>query len=129
MHAILCLCKTKRRGRAWRHASMYLNVWNYRLCINCYTRIHAFLCLFSAITFRMMYQSNPNKCIRMHVCVLSLAGQPLHKRGSRKGLVLCLLCPRSLECGPIRSLHVTFDLMGLSPACVLTNQMLDLHIH
>ena len=39
------------------------------------------------------------------------------------------LFPRSQECGPIRSLHVTFDLMGLSPACVLTNQMLDLHIH
>ena len=31
--------------------------------------------------------------------------------------------PRSQECGPIRSLHVTFALVavGLSPACVLTN--------
>ena len=39
------------------------------------------------------------------------------------------LFPRSQECDPIRLLHVMFDLMGLSLACVLTNQMLDLYIH
>ena len=43
-------------------------------------------------------------------------------REEDSGIILCELFPRSQECGPIRSLHVTYDLMGLSQACLLTNQ-------
>ena len=66
-----------------------------------------------------------NQCILMIVWRAS----PFTREEGSGIMPICELFPCSWECGPIRSLHVTFTLMGLSPACVLTNQMLDLYIH
>ena len=59
---------------------------------------------------------------------LSLAGQPF-TRGRREGLVSCLYASCtccSLECSPIRLLHIITNIMGLSQTHKLTNQVPDL---
>ena len=65
-------------------------------------------------------------CSHHHAFMLVWWDSPFTREQGSGVVPIPELFPRSQECGPIRSLHFTFNLMGLSPACMLTNRMLDL---
>ena len=92
--------------------------------------------LVSSLPVFSLALSFPSSPLLSFLSLFSLAGQPLRKREEGSGIMpIRDLYRYSQECSPIRSLHVTTNIVWLlvcrptnqSLPCVLTNQVLDLH--